>query len=37
MLPIEAKEPALPIDRTESWEQIDSIEFSDQSDHTPAA
>jgi hypothetical protein len=30
----EAKEAALPTDRTESWEQIERIEFSDQRDHT---
>ena len=33
----DANEAALPIERTESWEQIESSEFSDQSDHTPAA
>ena len=33
-LAIDAKEAALPTARTESWEQIDRIEFSDQRDHT---
>jgi hypothetical protein len=34
MLANEAKDAALPTERTESWEQIERIEFSDQSDHT---
>lgn len=30
----DAKLAALPIESTESWEQIESTEFSDQRDHT---
>jgi hypothetical protein len=33
----DATEAALPIERTESWEQIERIEFSDQSDHTASS
>jgi hypothetical protein len=36
MLANEPRDAALPIDKTESWEQMESNEFSDQSDHTPA-
>ena len=35
MLANDAKEAALPIERNESWEQIERTEFSDQSDHMP--
>jgi hypothetical protein len=37
MLANEPKDAALPMDRTESWEPIESSEFSDHRDHTPSS